>query len=612
MKDFLPISIELLNSLPRINELRFSRDGTNLVWSESVGAQGVLFKGKTRVSSRRLSGDQNARGGVGYGGGDFDVNETGVVFPDRSGSLFTSPFSQKTDPKSITPAWGSAAAPAFSPDGKWVIYCYHSGETDGLALTRVHGLTWPSQLVLGADFYMQPVWHPSGDRIAWVEWNHPDMPWDASLIKIGELGGMQLRLLEEHWIAGGKDHSASQPQFSPDGKWLSYIVRNGEWDNLVLYNLKKRNHKILIQGDGFHLRQPEWIQGMRSYGWNFSSTALYYFRYAHGETALWKANLSKGKSEKLDISPLQWAVQLDVSPKSDDLVFLGSSPKLPKQICHYRNGRLKFSPSELEKEAGENCTEPTEITFPIPNGNSGSGFYYPPLNPNQNVKPPLILSVHGGPTSANSKTFNSDAAYFVSRGYAYAQVNYRGSSGYGYTYQDALRHQWGIADVEDTIAFAQALVDQGLAFPGGMAVIGSSAGGFTVLNILIRQPGLFKAGICSYGVSDLLEDARNTHKFEKYYHQFLIGNLKKDRQRFIDRSPINHIEKIKDPIALFHGDEDKVVSLDQTLAIYKKLQNNGIPCELKVYEGEGHGFRKPETLIDFYERIDAFLKKYLL
>ena len=481
----------------------------------------------------------------------------GVVFPDRSGSLFTSAFLGKTNPKAITPAWGSAAAPAFSPDGKWVIYCYHAGGTDGLALTRTHGLTWPTQLVLGADFYMQPVWHPSGERIAWVEWDHPDMPWDASRIKIGELGGMQLRLLEEHWIAGGKDHSASQPQFSPDGKWLSYILRDGEWDNLVLYNLKKRVHKVLVQGNGYHLRQPEWIQGMRSYGWNSSSTALYYFRYAHGETTLWKVNVSKGKSEKLDISPIQWAVQMDVSPKNDDLVFLGSSPKIPKQICRYRNDRLHFAPSDLEKEAGEHCSEPTEITFPIPNGKSGFGFYYPPLNSNQNVKPPLILSVHGGPTSANSKTFNSEAAYFVSRGYAYAQVNYRGSSGYGYAYQNALRHQWGIADVEDTIAFAQVLIDQGLAFPGRMAVIGSSAGGFTVLNILIRQPGFFKAGICSYGVSDLLEDARNTHKFEKYYHQFLIGDLKKNRQRFIDRSPINHIEKIKDPVALFHGDEDK-------------------------------------------------------
>jgi len=233
------------------------------------------------------------------------------------------------------------------------------------------------------------------------------------------------------------------------------------------------------------------------------------------------------------------------------------------------------------------------------------------LHLHKNVKPPLILSIHGGPTSANSKSFNNEAAYFVSRGYAYAQVNYRGSSGYGYSYQDALRHQWGVVDVEDSISFARTLVDQGLAFPGRMAIAGSSAGGFTVLNVLIKQPGLFKAGICSYGVSDLLEDARNTHKFEKYYHQFLIGDLKKNRQRFVDRSPINHIEKIKDPVALFHGDEDKVVSLDQTLAIYEKLQNNNIPCELQVYPGEGHGFRKPETLKDFYGKIDAFLIKYL-
>jgi dipeptidyl aminopeptidase/acylaminoacyl peptidase len=613
MNELTPISIELLNRLPRINDVRFNRDGTRLVWSESIGAQGVIFERKIKGKAHRLSGDQNARGSVGYGGGDFDVNEMGVVFPDRSGSLFKSTFDQKTDPNAITPAWGSTAAPAFSPDGKWVIYCYHAGESDGLAITRTHGLTWPSQFALGADFYMQPVWHPSGERIAWAEWDHPDMPWDASRIKIGELGGMQLRLLEEHWIAGENQHSASQPQFSPDGKWLSYIIRDEDWDNLVLYNLKKRTHKVLIQGEGFHLRQPEWIQGMRSYGWNSSSTALYYFRYVHGETSLWKVGLSKGKNENLDISPINWAVQLDVSHAGDELVFLGSSPKIPKEICQYRDGKLNFFQPDLENEAGNQCTEPIEITFSIPGGKTGFGFYYPPLHPKQNLKgkSPLILSIHGGPTSANTKTFNNDVAYFVSRGYAYAQVNYRGSSGYGYSYQDALRHQWGVADVEDSIAFAQALVTQGLASPGRMAVLGSSAGGFTVLNILIRHPGLFNAGICSFGVSDLLEDARNTHKFEKYYHQFLIGDLKKNRQRFIDRSPINHIEKIKDPVALFHGDEDNVVSLSQTLAIYEKLQKNGIRCELQIYPGEGHGFRKPETLKDFYKKIDAFLKKYL-
>ena len=613
MKQPAPISIELLNQLPRINDVRFSRDGTKLVWNESIGLQGVIFERKLNGKTRRLSGELNARGCVGYGGGDFDVSANQVVFPDRSGSLFITTFDQKSNPKPVTPAWASTAAPAISPDGNWVIYCYNADGSDGLAITRTHGLTWPSQLALGADFYMKPTWHPSGERIAWVEWNHPDMPWDASRIMLGELGEMQLRLFEEHWITGGKEHSASQPLFSPDGKWLSYIIRDGDWDNLVLYNLKKHTHRILVLGDGFHLRLPEWIQGMRSYGWVANSAALYYFRYSSGETTLWKVNLPKGKSEQLDISPIKWAVQLDVSPAGDNLVFLGSSPKIPKQICIYRDGKLTFAQTDTEKEAGTYCTGPVEITFPIPGGKTGYGFYYPPLNPHagKNAKPPLILHVHGGPTSANSKIFSSDAAYFVSRGFAYAQVNYRGSSGYGYAYQDALRHQWGVADVEDTIAFARVLVEHGLTSSDRMAIVGSSAGGFTVLNTLIRQPGLFKAGICSYGVSDLLEDAHNTHKFEKYYHQFLIGSLGKDRQRFIRRSPINHIEKIKDPVALFHGDKDKVVSLDQTTAIYQRLNKNGVPCELQVYEGEGHGFRKSETLKDYYGKMEAFLNKYL-
>ncbi len=544
-----PVSIDLLNQLPRINDVRFKGNGTGLVWSESFGSQGVIFEKTFNGGIHQLSGDHNARGGVGYGGGDFDVHTAGVVFPDRSGSLYLAPFDQRESPKAFTPAWGSSAAPVFSPDGKWVIYCYQTGATDGLAIARSNGLIWPSQLALGADFYMQPVWHPSGEKIAWVEWNHPDMPWDASCIKLGTLGGMQLRLLDELWIAGGKGHAASQPQFSADGRWLSYIVRNGDWDDLVIYNLKKRTSRVLIEGNGFHLRLPEWIQGMRSYRWNAGSSAIYYFRYSHGATTLWRCGLPNGRSEQLDIHPVQWAVQLDISPTDEKLVFLGSAPKLPKQICIYEKGKLSFTQNENEKTAGENCTEPEEIAFPVPGGLTGYGFYYPPIqNKNCNKeKPPLILSIHGGPTSASTRSFNNDAAFFVSRGFAYAQVNYRGSSGYGYAFQDALRHQWGLADVEDGIAFAQKLIGLGLASREKMAIMGSSAGGFTVLNTLIRQPGLFKAGICSYGVSDLLEDARNTHKFEKYYHRFLVGDLKKHHRRFIDRSPISHIEKIKDP-----------------------------------------------------------------
>jgi dipeptidyl aminopeptidase/acylaminoacyl peptidase len=165
--------------------------------------------------------------------------------------------------------------------------------------------------------------------------------------------------------------------------------------------------------------------------------------------------------------------------------------------------------------------------------------------------------------------------------------------------------------VEDTYFLAKYLIEKGVAHPDRIVLMGSSAGGYTVLRTLITYPGFFKAGICSYGVSDLLADARNTHKFERFYHQFLIGDLTKNRKRFVERSPINHIDQIKDPVALFHGDNDKVVDLGQTLGIYEKLKANNIPCKLKVYEGEGHGFREPENVMDYYNRIEIFLGKYL-
>ncbi|MEW6406979.1 MAG: prolyl oligopeptidase family serine peptidase, partial [Chloroflexota bacterium] len=164
---------------------------------------------------------------------------------------------------------------------------------------------------------------------------------------------------------------------------------------------------------------------------------------------------------------------------------------------------------------------------------------------------------------------------------------------------------------EDTLNFADELVRRGLADPQRIVLAGSSAGGFTVLNALIRHPGRFKAALCSYAVSDLVDDAQHTHKFERYYHRFLTGSLEKDYQRFVDRSPIFHIDRIQDPVALFHGDSDKVVAPAQSVAIFNQLQARGIPSILKIYEGEGHGFRQPETLRDYYRQVEEFLKMHI-
>jgi dipeptidyl aminopeptidase/acylaminoacyl peptidase len=610
-----PIPLETLNRFRRFNDVRLNFDGRSIYWIESINGRGSLMRLDADGGTQDLSADHDIRGGVGYGGGEFDVNSAAVAFADSGGALFGFRSADHGETHAITPAWGGAAAPALSPKGDWVLYVYQQGETNGLAICRTHGLTWPVQLALGADFYMQPAWHPSGEMIAWVEWNHPYMPWDAGRVKLGQLGGMQLRLLEEQWLDGGAGAPASQPQFSPDGKWLSYVQRDGDWDSLVLYNLKRHQRRVLQPAAEGHLVQPAWVQGMRSYAWAPDSRSIYYFRYFHGSTSLWQVNLRSGKSKQLSIEPVCWAEQLDCAAgeDSDVLVFLGSTGRAPKQIWRLDEEGLTCAVANaLDGVPAESISLPQEIRFKSAGDSEVFGIYYPPAASEQTqTAPALILDIHGGPTGADPLCFSNEAAFFTSRGYAYTRINYRGSSGYGYAYQDALRESWGIVDVEDTLHFAEELVRRGLADPKRLVIKGSSAGGFTALNVLIQKPGMFKASICSYAVGDLVDDAQHTHKFEKYYHRFLTGNFERDYQRFVDRSPIFHVEGIRDPVALFHGDSDKVVSPSQSEQIYAQLSRRGVPCTLKIYAGEGHGFRQPENVADFYQSMLDFLEKHL-
>jgi dipeptidyl aminopeptidase/acylaminoacyl peptidase len=262
-------------------------------------------------------------------------------------------------------------------------------------------------------------------------------------------------------------------------------------------------------------------------------------------------------------------------------VFLGTTAQTPRQIWQIKDDELSIAVENLLPEAIQDIIPPIqEINFPSNSPFSVYGFYYPLVtgNGDEASLPPLIVDIHGGPTSQDLPCFSGEAAYFTSRGYAYATVNYRGSSGYGYSYLDALRHNWGVVDVEDTFNFVQELLRRGLADPNKLILSGGSAGGFTALNVLIQHPGLFKAAICRYAVSDLVDDASHTHKLERYYHRFLTGTLETDYQRFVDRSPLYHIDRIQDPVALFHGDSDPVVSPSQSVEIFNQLKSHGIPA----------------------------------
>jgi dipeptidyl aminopeptidase/acylaminoacyl peptidase len=252
---------------------------------------------------------------------------------------------------------------------------------------------------------------------------------------------------------------------------------------------------------------------------------------------------------------------------------------------------------------------PQAIDWQAPDGAMVHGLYYPPASARfySEGLPPAVVYVHGGPTSQFTSRYSPEAVFFTTRGYAFLAVNYRGSTGYGRSYRLALREQWGNLDVMDTVAGAGALVERGLADPKRLVVMGGSAGGFTALNCLIRHPGLFKAGVEYYGVSSLMGLSLDTHKFEEHINDRLVGVLPGAAQRYHDWSPVYFADRIQDALAIFQGSEDRVVPPEQSEAIARNLRERGVPHLYKVYTGEGHGWRKPETIADFYRQIERFL-----
>jgi len=318
-----------------------------------------------------------------------------------------------------------------------------------------------------------------------------------------------------------------------------------------------------------------------------------------------RVNVVSGETARIPSAPYSWISQIDSSPAQRSVVFTGSSHGVSGEIVEYRE--KKFFPV-LNKSQADHPPVPKEIVVNSGGGTKCYAWYYPPTV-EADSPPPCVVKFHSGPTAAAHPGYSKESVIFTSMGYAIVYLNYRGSVTYGYDFQNMLRRAWGDVETEDAHHLVNYLTAHDLADPEKIVVLGSSAGGFSLLHMLIRYPGRFKAGICSYAVSDLVDDAENTHKFEKYYHRFLTGNYPEEKQRFIDRSPITHVDRITDPLALFHGADDPVVSPAQSEIIFTNLKSRGIPTVLKIYKDEGHGFNKKETLLDYYQTVFMFLDK---
>lgn len=604
-----PVSPEMLGAKMRLDDVQFDSDGETLVWLEARDGRGVLVAQRGDEAPRDLTSGVNVRAGVGYGGGDFTVRNGLAVFA-AGGRLYRVRLAHG-QPQPITPAFGDAASPVISPDDTQILFVHTYERADCLALVDAAGTGWPVKLASGADFYMQPAWHPDGQQIAWIEWDHPQMPWDGTRLMLANLEGS--RLTDITHVFGDEDVPVFQPEFSPDGTSLAFLTNDGEWDTLYVMDLSSGKKRALAKNAS--LMEPAWGQGMRLLAW--CGKTLFYLKNDKGWRTLWKVDGDSGKSEQIEVAPYAWISQLAAATHKgrERVAFIASSPQIPDRVVLSEKGKtrvLRRASSESLDPA--DLPEPKPIEWPAPDGTVVHGLYYPPAGSQQAADglPPAIVNIHGGPTSARTASFNAQAAFFATRGYAYLEVNYRGSSGYGRKYMLMLRQKWGLLDTEDAVGGAKALAALGYADPQRMVVMGGSAGGFTVLNALEQFPGVFKAGIDLFGVANLFDFLIGTHKFEERYNDSLVGVLPQDAERFKAWSPALHADKIKDPLAVFQGADDKVVPPEHSEQIVAVLRANKVPHVYKLYPGEGHGWRKTETIIDFYNSVDRFLKQYVL
>lgn len=461
-------------------------------------------------------------------------------------------------------------------------------------------------LISGRAFYASPALAPDGSALAYLAWDHPNMPWDAADLNLLPLDA-QGEPTESRHIAGGSDASALQPTWSPGGQLYFTLEDQGLW---ALHRLREGAIEKVTELTG-ELGAPLWQLGTELWGFADADTILG-VTVERGASRIVEISVATGRSRVLS-DALPYVGQLIAAPDAAfiTLGWTGSGSEIVR-VSAAGNTSIRCAHEGLL--ADEDSASAQAISFETSHGEQAHGFFYAPKNhayrAPEGARPPLVVLVHGGPTAGAAATFNATVQYFTTRGYAVFDVNYRGSSGYGRAYRDRLRGEWGVLDVDDCVAGARYLAQSGRVDAQRMIIRGGSAGGYTVLQALANHD-VFAAGSCHYGISDLEALTRDTHKFESHYDRYLIGPYPERRDLFIARSPIHYVERITKPVIFFQGDDDRVVPADQTQRMALTLRERGIETEYHAYAGEQHGFRKADTIQHVLRSEQVFLRRVL-
>ena len=465
-------------------------------------------------------------------------------------------------------------------------------------------------LASGADFYAAPALSPDGRWLAWLSWSHPDMPWDGTELWLAEVAPDGALHASCH-VAGSREESVFQPQWSPEGQLYFVSDRSGWWN---LYRLSEGAVEAVTALDA-ELGLPQWVLGLSTYA--FSSPDRVVCSYQRGGSSrlalidtrsLEMRDLETGLSSIASVRALPGkAFVVGASPTGPAAV-VGVVPETGEHWTVRAAARLDLDPGYL--------SVPEPIAFPTSRGETAYAFFYPPRNrdcagPSDEL-PPLLVMSHGGPTGTTSNALDLRIQFWTSRGSAVVDVNYRGSTGYGRGYRQRLYGEWGVLDVDDCVHAARYLVSQHRVDGHRLAIRGSSAGGYTTLAALTFTDA-FQAGASHYGVSDLEALARETHKFESRYLDKLIGPYSQCQDLYRVRSPIHAARRLDYPVIFFQGAEDRIVPPGQAEAMVEALRDKGLPVAYVLFEGEQHGFRRGENIrraleaeLSFYGQVFGF------